>query len=100
MSLRPSLSSLCLLVVVLALTTVAAGRAEDRVLKPGRPEQVGLSAARLELVSQILTEETRSGRVTSASVLVARRGVIVLRGGWGTLAPEAGSPKAGPETVY
>jgi CubicO group peptidase (beta-lactamase class C family) len=31
--------------------------------------------------------------------LVARRGVIVVRGGWGTLAPSA-STKAGPETVY
>ena len=24
----------------------------------------------------------------------------MLRGGWGTLAPDAGSAKAGPETVY
>jgi CubicO group peptidase (beta-lactamase class C family) len=38
--------------------------------------------------------------VTAAAVLVARRGTIVLRGGWGTLAPDAASPKAGPETVY
>jgi CubicO group peptidase (beta-lactamase class C family) len=72
----------------------------DRVLKMGKPEQVGMSARRLEIVSQILTDETRSGRVTAASVLVARRGIIVLRGSWGTLTPEAGSAKAGPETVY
>jgi CubicO group peptidase (beta-lactamase class C family) len=101
MNLRPSLSSPCLLVVALALTiSTAFSRAEDRVLKPGKPEQAGMSAARLERVNQILTEETKSGRVTAASVLVARRGVIVLRGGWGTLTPDAGSPKAGPETVY
>src|SRR5688572_7945743 len=101
MNLRSSLSCSCLLVVALALTNSAtSSRAEDRVLKPGKPEQVGLSAARLEIVNQILTQETKSGRVTAASVLVARRGVIVLRGGWGTLAPEPGSPKAGPETVY
>jgi len=101
MNLRPSLSCPPLLMVSLALTTVApVGRAEDRVLKPGKPEQVGMSAARLDRVNQILTEETQSGRVTAASVLVARRGVVVLRGGWGTLAPEAASPKAGPETVY
>lgn len=99
-------SSSCLpcpgrLVAALALALSAApAHAEDRVLKPGRPEQVGLSGARLEVVNQILTEETRSGRVTAASVLVARRGVVVLRGGWGTLAPGAASPKAGPETVY
>src|SRR5207342_3103459 len=75
-------------------------RAEDRVLKPGKPEQVGMSGARLEIVNQILTEETKSRRVTAASVLVARRGIIVLRSGWGTLAPDDASPKAEPETVY
>ena len=101
MVLRPSLSCPCLLVAAVALTISAApSRAEDRVLKPGKPEQVGMSGPRLEIVKQILTEETRSGRVTAASVLVARRGIIVLRGGWGTLAPDSAGPKAGPETVY
>jgi len=101
MNLRPSLSCPGLLVAALALTiSAASSRAEDRVLKPGKPEQVGMSGSRLEIVSQILTEETRSRRLTAASVLVARRGIIVLRGGWGTLAPESASPKAGPETVY
>lgn len=101
MNLRPSSSYPHLLVVALALTiSVASSRAEDRVLKPGKPEQVGMSGPRLEVVNQILTEETKSRRVTAASVLVARRGVIVLRGGWGTLSPDAASPKAGPETVY
>ena len=101
MDLRLSRACPCLLAAALALTISAApSRAEDRVLKPGKPEQVGMSASRLGIVNQILMEETRSGRVTAASVLVARRGVIVLRGGWGTLAPDADSPKAGPETVY
>jgi CubicO group peptidase (beta-lactamase class C family) len=82
------------------MVSAASSRAEDRVLKLGRPEQVGMSGPRLELVNQILTDEIKSQRVTAASVLVARRGLIVLRGGWGTLAPDAASPKAGPETVY
>src|SRR5262245_19557320 len=95
---RPSLSRLCSLVAVFALATSAAtSRAEDRVLKPGKPEQVGMSGSRLEIVNQILTEETKTRRVTGASVLVARRGIIVLRNGWGTLAPDPASPKAGPE---
>src|ERR1700759_1619321 len=101
MGLRSSVSRQCLLVAAFALTVLAASsRAEDRVLKPGKPEDVGMSGSRLEIVNQILTEETKSGRVTAASVLVARRGVIVLRGGWGTLAPEAGSARGGPETGY
>jgi CubicO group peptidase (beta-lactamase class C family) len=90
-----------LLVAALVFTiSAASSRAEDRVLKPGKPGQVGMSGSRLEMVNQILTEETRSRRVTAASVLVARRGIVVFRGGWGTLTPDAGSPKAGPETVY
>src|SRR5262245_23548525 len=79
-----------LTVMILAAST----RAEDRVLKMGKPEQVGMSSKHLEIVNKILTEETKSGRVTAASVLVARKGVIVLRGGWGTLTPTAGSAKA------
>jgi CubicO group peptidase (beta-lactamase class C family) len=101
MNLRSFHSCPGLFVAFFALTTSPTfARAEDRVLKPGKPEQVGMSPARLGIVDQILTEETKSGRVTAASVLVARRGVIVLRSGWGTLSPHAGSPKAGPETVY
>jgi CubicO group peptidase (beta-lactamase class C family) len=101
MNLQPSLSSRLLVATTLSVTMLAAsGRADDRVLKMGKPEQASMSARRLDIVNQILTEETKSQRVTGASVLVARRGTIVLRGGWGTLSPDAGSAKAGPETVY
>lgn len=96
-------SPCCSFVLIAALFfTVSAAPcwAEDRVLKPGTPEQVGMSGARLEIVNRILTEETRSRRVTAASVVVARRGIIVLRGGWGTLTADPSSPKAGPGTVY
>lgn len=87
-------------IITLLSIGVGSTMAEDRVLKPGTPEQAGMSAQRLQLVNQILMDETKSGRVTAASVLVARRGIIVLRGGWGRLNPEADSAKAGPETVY
>ena len=101
MNLRFAFSRSCLFIAAIALSiSAASSRAEEHTLKIGKPEQVGMSGSRLEIVNQILTDETKSGRVTAASVLVARRGVIVLRGGWGTLAPDAGSPKAGPETVY
>ena len=101
MNLHPFPSCRLLLVAALTVPILAPStQAQDRVLKMGKPEQVGMSAARLEIVNKILTEETKSGRVTAASVLVARRGTIVLRGGWGTLAPDPASPKVGPETVY
>jgi beta-lactamase class C len=93
----------CRSLTVTALTAAifaASSRAEDRVLRIGSPAQVGMSARRLETVAAILADETTSRRVTAASILVARRGIVVLRGGWGTLAPDAGSSKAGPATVY
>src|SRR5262245_40035541 len=101
MNLHAALSCRLMLVAVLTVTILALpSRAQDRVLKMGKPDQVGMSARRLERVNEILTDETKSGRVTAVSVLVARRGVIVLRGGWGKLTPDAESAKAGPETVY
>src|SRR6185312_10953370 len=97
----PTLSRPCLVVAVFAvMMSAAVTRAEDRILKPGKPEQVGMSGTRLEIVNQILTEETKSGRVTAASVLVARRGIVVLRGGWGALSPDQPEPKPDAETVY
>jgi CubicO group peptidase (beta-lactamase class C family) len=89
---------LLLSAVTLVNATAPAG-AEDRVLKIGKAEQAGMSSERLVRVDEILTAETRSRRVTAASVLVARRGIVVLRNGWGTLAPDSAA-KAGPETVY
>jgi CubicO group peptidase (beta-lactamase class C family) len=74
--------------------------AQDRVLREGKPAEVKMSAERLEAAAKILEEETRSGRVLAASILVARRGVIVLHRGSGRLAPEPSSPEAGPDTVY
>jgi CubicO group peptidase (beta-lactamase class C family) len=101
MNLQLSLCRPGLLIAALGPVIFAAtSQAEDRVLKPGKPEQAGMSATRLEMVNEILTEETQSRRVTAASVLVARRGMVILRRGWGTLSPDPGSPKAGPETVY
>ena len=69
-----SYSHRLLLVAALTPTILAvSGRAEDRVLKIGKAEQVDMSASRLERVNQILAEETKSGRVTAGSVLARAR---------------------------
>ncbi len=49
-----------------------------------------MSSERLELAARMLEEETRSGRVPAASILVARHGVVVLDRDWG----------GGPGIVY
>ena len=78
----------------------AESSGQPRTLKPGKPEQAGMSAAQLARVAALLDEETRSGRVLAASVLVARRGIIVLHGAWGKISPEPGSRPAQADTVY
>src|SRR5438034_5533055 len=86
----------------LALLSFAQARpkAADRVLKNGSPNEAGMSASRLERAAQILEEETKSGRVLAASILVARHGLIVLHRGTGKLSPEPASPSAKPDTIY
>jgi len=74
--------------------------ARERILKSGQPEEAGMSATRLQQAAQILEEETRSGRVLAASILVARHGIIVLHRGSGKLSPDPASPPAKPNTVY
>jgi CubicO group peptidase (beta-lactamase class C family) len=86
---------------IVALSAVAvAGEANDRVLRPGKPEAAGMSAARLQDAVRLLDDETRSERVLAASIVVARRGVVVLRHGSGRLAPDPTSAKAEPDTIY
>src|SRR5262249_2429591 len=74
--------------------------AREQVLKTGKPEDAGMSAARLELAGRILEQETRNGQVLAASVLVARHGIIVLHNGSGRLSPEAPGTPARPDTIY
>ena len=55
------------------------------VLESVEPKAVGISPQRLGLISARLDAETAKGGVTSASILVARRGKIVLHRGFGRL---------------
>src|SRR5512132_424248 len=86
----------------LATLAMAQGnmKTQDRVLKTGKPEAVGMSTGRLEQAVQILEQETKDGSVLAASILVARHGQIVLQQGFGNLRPGASSPPATAETVY
>lgn len=59
-----------------------------------------MSAAQLEIASQLLAGETASNRVLAASLLVARRGQIVLHRGYGKLAPAATARPVAPDTVF
>lgn len=72
----------------------------SRILAPGDPAQVGMCGKRLQLIAQRLQAETQSGKITSASLLVARHGKVVLHRGFGRLNPDPGAPATQPNTVY
>ena len=67
-----------------------AGLAVMGQLTKGTPEAVGVSRERLARASSLLAEEVKAGRVTAASILVARNGRVVLHEGFG----------AKPDAVY
>jgi len=69
-------------------------------LKPGKPEAVGISSAKLQLAHDYLQTETREGRIQTASLLVARRGTIVLHQSFGRLSADEASPVATKDAVF
>ncbi|HWC00041.1 MAG TPA: serine hydrolase domain-containing protein, partial [Bryobacteraceae bacterium] len=83
----------------LSLTLVFAcfGRCQLRVVDPA---SVGMSAERLARAAGVLEAEVQEGRVSAASILVARRGRIVLEKGFGYLSSAPGSPAVKPDSVY
>ena len=69
-------------------------------LRPGDAASVGISRAGLDRVNAMLESEVREGRVGAASILIARRGTIVLHKGFGRLSQEPGSPAVEPDSVF
>lgn len=69
-------------------------------LRPGDPAFVGVSADRLARITERLQAETTSGGIRSASVLVARKGVVVLHQGFGKLSPKKDSAETQANTIY
>ena len=71
-----------------------------QVLETGKPADVGMSAERLARITDHLEAETQNSDVTSASVLVARHGKVILHRGFGKLNPHPDSPATQPDTIY
>jgi CubicO group peptidase (beta-lactamase class C family) len=69
-------------------------------LRPGDPASVGISRAGLDRVQAMLEAEVREGRVGAASILIARRGTIVLHKSFGHLSQTPDSPAAEPDSVF
>src|SRR6516162_5362741 len=69
-------------------------------LHPGRPEEVGMEAARLQSIARVAEQWVASGQTPALVVLVARRGVVVLHEAFGRLTPDADSPPLPRHAVF
>jgi CubicO group peptidase (beta-lactamase class C family) len=69
-------------------------------LTSGDPAALGVSAARLHHVADLVQSEIRSGRLQAASILVARHGKVILHEGFGRLSPKPSSAAVKPDSVY
>ena len=61
-------------------------------LAPAKPEQVGLSAERLERIGQVLNREIDQGKLPGAVVVVARKGRVAYFESFGFRDKAAGAP--------
>jgi CubicO group peptidase (beta-lactamase class C family) len=69
-------------------------------LHPGRPEEAGMEAARLQYIARVAEQWVASGLTPALVVLVARRGVVVLHEAFGRLSPDADSPPLPRNAVF
>src|SRR6185503_7986952 len=70
------------------------------LLVPGSPGTVGVSQPRLESAIALLEAEVQRGNLGAASILVARRGTIVLHKGFGRLSRKPDSAQVTPDSVF
>jgi len=85
---RPAFSRAALGLIVLA----AAAAASAQSLRPGSPDSVGLSAERLERLSDALEAYVENGQLAGSVTLVARRGRIAYFEAFGDRDREANAP--------
>ena len=70
------------------------------VMVSGSPASVGMSNSRLENASSILESEVKGGNLGAGSILVARRGKILLHRGFGRLSRTERSAAVAPDSVF
>src|SRR5438093_9136573 len=77
----------CRLAVARGSDTIPRGKGRGMKLRSGAPEDVGMSAERIERVRRLAAGWVADGLVSALVVLIVRRGVVVLADAYGPLAP-------------
>jgi CubicO group peptidase (beta-lactamase class C family) len=81
----------CLRTALLGLALSGAVLASAQPLPAARPEQVGLSAERLQMLSEVFKADVAAGKIPGAVLQVARRGKLAWFEPIGSLDPVAGT---------
>lgn len=84
----------CLRTALAGLSLATALLASAQPLPAARPEQVGLSTERLQMLTEVLKADAAAGRIPGAVLLVARQGKVAWFEPVGRLDPAAGTPMA------
>src|SRR5215831_10431898 len=69
-------------------------------LRPGEPEEVGMSARRVRHIRQLAAGWVAQGITSALVLLVARRGVVVLHEAFGRVTPDDHAPPLTRDTLY
>jgi CubicO group peptidase (beta-lactamase class C family) len=69
-------------------------------LRPGTPEEAGMSARRVRHVAELAGGWVSEGLMQALAVVVARRGIVVLSEAFGPLTAEAGSPPLQLDSLF
>jgi CubicO group peptidase (beta-lactamase class C family) len=85
--------------LVLFATIASAAPAPTDPLPRARPEDVGMSSARLQRLSTVIQQYVTDGKISGAVALVARRGKLVYLESFGERDREAHSPMR-TDTVF
>jgi CubicO group peptidase (beta-lactamase class C family) len=87
------------IVLALVFSLLAAPVVGANGLPVAKPEQVGLSAERLERIGQVLRTDVERGRIAGAVVLVARKGRVAYLASVGFRDQTAGAPMT-PDAIF
>jgi CubicO group peptidase (beta-lactamase class C family) len=68
-------------------------------LRPGTPEEAGMSPARVENLRRLGAKWAEDAITPAVIMLVARRGVVVLHEAYGRLTPDTDSPPLRPDSI-
>jgi CubicO group peptidase (beta-lactamase class C family) len=78
--------------LVLIISLCAASVSFAKVLRPARPESVGLSSERLKRIDTVLKADVEQGKISGAVLLIARKGKIAYFKSFGMRNREKGLP--------